>query len=85
MSQKNVEILLGKILTDGSFREEFFPVASSSFELVESRGLELTAVEKQALALLSRRSFEHLARSLDSRICRSAPTDPAFDRGKWSS
>jgi hypothetical protein len=71
MSQKNVEMLLGKILTDGGFRASFFPVAPSSFELARSRGLELTEVEQQALSRLSRRSFDHLARSLDSRICRS--------------
>jgi hypothetical protein len=82
MSQKNVEMLLGKILTDGGFRASFFPVAPSSFELARSRGLELTEVEREALSRLSRRSFDHLARSLDSRICRSEAANVASAGGQ---
>jgi len=71
MSQKNVEILLGKILTDDRFRDGFLPVGPSSFELASRFGLEFTAVEQAALATLRRRPFESLARELDGRISRS--------------
>jgi hypothetical protein len=68
MSQRNVEILLGKILTDDGFRRSFFPVGLSSFELAAGYGLELTAVERSALSTLPRRRLEFLARCLDARI-----------------
>lgn len=71
MSQKNVEILLGKILTDEGFRRSFFPVQPSSFEVAAAHGLELTPVEQSALSRLRLRRFEFLARWLDPRISRS--------------
>ena len=70
MSQRDVEKLLGKILTDDEFRESFFPVGRQSFEVAAMHGLELTAVERSALSSLRSRAFEFLARSLDPRISR---------------
>ena len=72
MSQRDVEKLLGKILTDDDFRESFFPVGRQSFEFAAQYGLELTAVERSALSSLRSRAFECLARSLDPRISRSS-------------
>ena len=72
MSQRNVELLLGKILTDDGFRESFLPVGPRSFELASSLGLEFTPVERSALSMLRRRAFECLARTLDARISRSS-------------
>ena len=72
MSQRDVEKLLGKILTDDEFRRSFFPVGRHSFEFAASHGLELTAVERSALSSLRSRPFEFLARSLDPRISRSS-------------
>jgi hypothetical protein len=75
MSQKNVEVLLGKILTDDRFRDGFLPVRPSSFELASRFGLEFTAVEQSALSTLRRRPFEFLARVLDARISRSCASE----------
>lgn len=75
MSQKSVEILLGKILTDECFRQSFFPIQSASFELAATQGLELTAVERSALSTLRRRRFEYLAQCLDPRISRCADSE----------
>jgi hypothetical protein len=72
MSQRDVEKLLGKILTDDEFRQSFFPVGRHSFEFAASHGLELTPVERSALSSLRSRAFECLARSLDPRISRSS-------------
>jgi hypothetical protein len=84
MSQRNVEILLGRLLTDEDFRESFFPVGVSSFERAAAQGLELTAVERTALSALRRRSVECLARALDARICRSRlPEAASADGAKW--
>jgi len=71
MSQKCVELLLGRILTDEDFRRSFFPVRASSFDVAASLGLNLTPVEKSALATLRRRDFEFIAQGLDPRISRS--------------
>ena len=72
MSQRNIEILLGKILTDEDIRRAFFPVRAWSFAVAAAHGLELTSVERHALASLRRRRFEFIAQSLDPRISRSA-------------
>ena len=71
MSQKNVELLLGKIVTDDEFRYAFLPVGPASFALASRFGLEFTAVERAALSKLQPRAFESLARDLDARILRS--------------
>jgi hypothetical protein len=71
MSQKCVELLLGRILTDEDFRRDFFPIRDFSFAVAASHGLELTAVERSALSSLQSRRFEFIAQSLDPRISRS--------------
>ena len=76
MSQRNVEILLGKLLTDEDFRRSFFPAQPSAerapnFEAAASRCLDLTPVERSALSNLRRHRFELMAESLDPRISRS--------------
>ena len=71
MSQKCVELLLGRILTDEDFRRDFFPIRDFSFAVAASHGLELTAVERSALSTLQGRRFEFIAQTLDPRIARS--------------
>lgn len=71
MSQKCVELLLGRILTDEDFRRSFFPIRDFSFAMAAAHGLELTAVERSALSALRGRRFEFIARTLDPRISRS--------------
>jgi len=71
MSQRCVENLLGRILTDDEFRQSFFPIGPRSFELAAGCGLELTPVERSALSTLRRRRFDFIALSLDPRISRS--------------
>ena len=71
MSQKCVELLLGRILTDEDFRRSFFPVRDFSFAMAASHGLELTAVERSALSSLQPGRFDFIAQTLDERIARS--------------
>ena len=76
MSQKNVEILLGKLLTDEDFRRSFFPSRSNAkeapdFDAAASRCLDLTPVERSALSGLRRHRFDLMAETLDPRISRS--------------
>ena len=72
MSQRSVEKLLGRILTDDDFRGSFFPVRSGSFELAAAYGFDLTPIERSAISSLRRRLFESIAVSLDPRISRCA-------------
>src|SRR5262249_48512864 len=81
MSQRSVEIVLGKLLTDEAFRRSFFPVRAASFELARLGGLELTAVERDAFASLRPRAFETMARALDARLLRYPVNGSAGDDG----
>lgn len=75
MSQKCVELLLGRILTDEDFRRSFFPVRDYSFEIAAAHGLELTPVERSAVADLRPERFDFIAETLDPRISRSRVSD----------
>jgi hypothetical protein len=70
MTQRSVEIVLGKLLTDDGFRRTFFagPVAA-----IESEALDLSPVELEALANLSERALSALATLLDPRIRLASP------------
>ena len=71
MSQKCVELLLGRILTDEDFRRDFFPIRDFSFAVAEAHGLELSAIERSALSAMEGNRFEFIASTLDPRILRA--------------
>ncbi|HMF08595.1 MAG TPA: hypothetical protein VKJ00_05625 [Thermoanaerobaculia bacterium] len=71
MSQRSVEILLGKLVTDEAFRRSFFPIQASSFQLAVAHSLELTPVECQALSTLQLWLFDLVAQCLDPRLALS--------------
>ena len=68
MSQRNVELVVGKLATDEDFRRRF--AASPEAALVEAAaaGLELTPVEQRALLELEISACERFAACLDPRI-----------------
>jgi hypothetical protein len=71
MSQKCVELLLGRILTDEDFRRDFFPIRDFSFALAAAHGLELSPIERNALSTMKGSRFEFIATTLDPRILRA--------------
>ena len=77
MSQRCVEILLGKLMTDETFRRSFFPVQADSFVLAAADGLEFTQVERGALMTLLPWRFDLIAQGLDPRLSRSPIDRPA--------
>lgn len=82
MSQTAVERLLGKLITDEGFRDEFF--ADPSRATVRA-GLQLTGEEMQALRRTSRSALARLCACLDDRICRLyVPADDPEPRGGTS-
>ena len=72
MSQRVVEQVLGRLVTDESFREVFFRDAEIATAPYAS---ELTAAEIDALRQVPRSALAILCDRLDDRICRlSVPT-----------
>jgi hypothetical protein len=68
MSQAAVERALGKLVTDGAFRDRFFrSPAAASF----AAGLELSQAEVEALSSLPVEAIESFSAHLDARICRA--------------
>ena len=77
MSQRDVELTLGRLLTDAGFRRSFFrSPARPCLEL----GVQLAAHEVDALLALPPRRLTSLAKLLDDRICR-LDIDRADDHG----
>jgi predicted DNA-binding protein (UPF0251 family) len=69
MSQKAVEGLLGRLLTDPAFRHWFYaePAASCLKE-----GLDVTTRELEAILVVDEAQFDEFGKQLDLRIVRAA-------------
>lgn len=65
MAQETVERILGRILTDASFRDRFFEPTGE--QLLQ---LELLDHERDSLSRLDRNAIESLSEKLDPRIVR---------------
>lgn len=68
MSQKSVEVLLGKLITDEELRRRFEIDPVEVFDWMRGAGWELTAVETEALRSLDPAAVERLAGALDPRL-----------------
>lgn len=68
MSQKNVEIVIGRLATDEEARERFLDDPRAEIVWLRHGGLELTSIEVEALAALPRKPLEALAEALDPRL-----------------
>ena len=67
MSQRDVERTLGRLLTDGSFRRDFFKDPARA---CLQAGVQLAGHELEALLRVPLRGLVSLAGELDDRICR---------------
>lgn len=67
MSQKNVEIVIGRLATDEEARERFLDDPAAAIAALRD-GIELTAIEAEALAATPRQALEALALALDPRL-----------------
>jgi hypothetical protein len=68
MSQRAVERVLGRLVTDADFRTEFF---GEPMSVCRDYGLELTPVEFAALLQIDERALRTLAIHLDPKIVRA--------------
>lgn len=67
MSQRAVEQVLGRLVTDEAFREAFF---ADPEDTALRSGLSLTACEREALRRIAPGALARLCACLDDRICR---------------
>jgi hypothetical protein len=68
MSQRGVERVIGRLVTDEGFRNRFGEDPLLALAEALRCGVELTELEIQALATLDRLDLERLAGTLDPRI-----------------
>jgi len=68
MSQLAVERVLGRLVTDGEFRSEFF---GEPADACRDNGFELTSIELAALLRIDLQALVCLAERLDPKIVRA--------------
>jgi putative modified peptide len=73
MSQRNVELVLGKLATDEDFRRRFAASPEAALADAAAGGVELTPVEQRALLDLEMAACERFAACLDPRIQKIGP------------
>lgn len=68
MSQRNVERILGRLVTDEGFRRRFWESREVALGELERFGCEINECERKALLDLSEACVEQFAGSIDPRI-----------------
>ena len=68
MSQRSVEQVIGKLVTDEDFRQRFDQSREATLAEIVAHGLELTPVEWRALRSLDVSACARLAGCLDPRL-----------------
>jgi hypothetical protein len=72
MSQRNVEILIGRLLTDEELRGRFLQAPFDTLTALSEQGLELTRGEIDALVQTDEQLWGRVAAKLPSRLQRSS-------------
>lgn len=68
MSQRDVEHLIGRLITDEEFRHEFAMDPRRTLRDLVEHGVGLTAAEVAALVATDRTVWQQAARALDPRL-----------------
>lgn len=68
MSQRSVEVVIGRLATDEQFRQAYQADPLAAIDALASEGLALTPTEREALALTPPGAWETVACALDPRI-----------------
>lgn len=77
MSQRSVEQVIGRLVTDEAFRRRFFEAPARAVQEVADGGLDLNPCERRALACLDAEAAARFANAIDARIQK---TDLRFER-----
>jgi hypothetical protein len=78
---KNVEAVIGRLATDPALLRRFAGSPAAVLEELCAQGLELTPVEREALAATDAEALRCFAGSLDRRLRRAPLTDANASRG----
>lgn len=70
MSQKSVEMVIGRLATDEAFRGRFEATPEAALDELIAAGLPLTPVERRALLAIDVSACERFATCLDPRLQR---------------
>ena len=76
MSQISIEQVLGRLICDDAFRNDFYGAPERALRQL---GLQLTRIELAALRTVERDVIELLAQRLDDRIRRAPLASPSTD------
>jgi hypothetical protein len=68
MSQRNVEQVIGRLVTDEGFRRRFARDRRKAIEEILATGCELNPCERQALAGIDLQEVDRLAGAIDPSI-----------------
>ena len=71
MSQRAVEIVLGRLASDEATRRRFREAPAAALAELIAMGLELSVVERAALESLDAGAIERFARAVDARLQRA--------------
>ena len=70
MSQRNVELLLGRLLTDADLRRQFVRTPREAIDAFRRQGWELSEGEIDALIATDTTTWSELANGIPSRLQR---------------
>jgi hypothetical protein len=71
LTQRIVEMLIGRLVTDDEFRQEFLRDPMNTLSDLSARGLELSRTEISALVNTDRMLWNRTARVLDPRLLKA--------------
>jgi hypothetical protein len=71
MSQRNVERIIGRLVTDEAFRREFIVNPEGALQALTDDGIELTECEREAIRNVDPRMLTFFADSIDPCLQKS--------------
>lgn len=71
MSQRNVERVIGRLVTDEAFRRQFAADPRATLHGMIAAGVELNDCEQWALATIDREALGRFADAIDPRLQKS--------------
>lgn len=81
MTQRNVELVIGRLLTDEEFRQKFLVDPQRSLHDLLEHGTQLTALEVAALLATDMRLWNRVANQIDARLQKGSLKAPRFEAG----
>jgi hypothetical protein len=79
VTQRNIEQLIGRLLTDEDFRETFMADPEQSLRELLERGTHLTPLEIEALVAIDPKLWRQTAKQIDARLQKARLKWPLID------